>query len=182
MKSFRFSISRLMAAVVILAVVFGVARWLIVSMPRSFDRNVGEVLVFGALPMGSILAFGLLPILGSRTRQGCDHSRLTGFEMFGGMALLVFVVAAFVAPRSIHDGVDAILGALPLPVNPAPVVRVTVMALIIAILLIPQLAVAMLGARWCGKYRIWVSISVSIEKRQETSLPSGETTLADEVA
>src|SRR3954467_10745192 len=84
MKRFRFSISALMA-VVLLVALDCMAFDTLLNRPL-FERNLSDVVFFGALPMANIVAIGLIRLLTERNRRGRTRPFLVGFERFGGVA------------------------------------------------------------------------------------------------
>ena len=149
MRHFRFSIFALMA-VVLLVALDCMAFNILLNRPL-FERNLSEVVFFGALPMANILAIGLIRLLTERNRRGRTRSFLVGFEVFGGVVLVVFFACTWVAADPIHHGVDDVLRPLFLrPGNPLFLVGA------VTVLHLPQLALASVGG-WLGRtYRIVV--------------------------
>ena len=155
MKWFRFSISSLMAVVLIVALDCMAINMLIV---RRFVRiPLSELIVIGALPMATILAIGLLRLWADRNGRARNRPLLVGFEVCGWVTLLVFVTCAVLATESFHDGVGNVLRSLlRRPVEPL----FLIVAVAMAILLIPQLALAFFGGWLIRRYRIEVKIVV----------------------
>ena len=149
MRHFRLSISALMAIVLLIALDC-MAFNILLNRP-FFERQLSEVVFFGALPMANILAIGLFRLLTERNRRGRTRSFLVGFEVFGGVVLVVFLACTWVAADPIHHGVDDVLRPLFLrPGNPLFLVGA------VTLLLLPQLALASVGG-WLGRtYRIVV--------------------------
>jgi hypothetical protein len=161
MKHLRFSISALMA--VVLLVALDCMTFNILLNRPLFDRNLSEVVFFGALPMANILAIGLIRLLTERNRRGRTRPFLVGFEGFGGVALLLFVACTWGAAEPIHHGVDDVLRPLSLrPGNPL------FLAGAVTLLLLPQLALASVGGWLVRTYSIVVKRRVA---GKEPSLP-----------
>lgn len=156
MKSPRFSLSGLMAVVLVVALGFGAGKALMGVRP--FVPDLSELIIFGALPMADILAIGLIPFFRSRVERGEGRPALVGFEAFGVAALLVFLGCSLLATRPIHEGVGSVMRSMGLLPGP------TFLAGAVAILLVPQLALASLGA-WLGRnYKI--RVEVAVERRR----------------
>ena len=166
MKCFRFSISSLMA-VVLLVALNCMAINMFLGRPL-FPSSLLELIFFGALPMANLLAIGLYRLWTERNGQGRTRLFLVGFEVFGGVALLLFFVCTWVAPDSLHDGVGDFLGSLSLgPGGPL------FLAGAVVILLLPQLALASVGGWLVSRYKI--EVKIVIEGRPEgpeSPLPS----------
>jgi hypothetical protein len=138
MKYFRFSISSLMAVVLVVALDCMAINMLIVR--PLFPVNLSDLILFGALPMANILAIGLIRVWADRDGRGRTRPFLVDFEVCGWVTLLVFVTIAVLATNSFHDGVGAILRSLsPRPGDPLFLIGA------VAILLLPQLALASVG-------------------------------------
>jgi hypothetical protein len=161
MKWFRFSISSLMVVVLVVALDCMAVNLLIVR--RLLRIPLSELVLVGALPMANILAIGLLRLWAYRNGRGRTRPLLVGFEVCGWVTLLVFVTCAVLATDSLHDGVGDILRSLSLrPENPLFLIGA------VAILLLPQLALASFGGWLIRNYRIEVKIVVH---RRAAELP-----------
>jgi hypothetical protein len=161
MKWFRFSISSLMAVVLFVALDCMALNMLIVR--PLFRVSLSELILLGALPMANILAIGLLRLWADRNGRGRTRPLLVGFEVCGWVTLLVFVTCAVLATESFHDGVGSILRYCLKPENPTFLIGA------VAILLIPQLALASIGGWLIRSYRIEVKIVV--QRRAAESEP-----------
>lgn len=135
-----------------------------------FVPDLSDLIIFGALPMASVLSIGLYPILRSRHEHEREPPGLVGFEVGGLAALLLFLVCSLTMPHSLHDGVGLVLRAI-VPVPPGPVFLTAAVIL----LLLPQLALALLGGWLYRRYDIRVKII--IERR---TIPSPEPGLPPE--
>jgi hypothetical protein len=82
-KAPRFRIAWIMVAIAIAALNFAAIR-------AMFGSRASEFLALGALPMASVLAVGLL--VGHRRPE--TRAFLLGFEVFGAMALAIYVTLA----------------------------------------------------------------------------------------
>ena len=155
MKSPRYSISGLMAMVLILALDFGAVRALLGG--PLFVPDLSDLLIYGALPMANILAIGSIYLLKSRLDHRGGRPALAGFVIFGMAALLLYLGCSLLATHMIHEGVGAVLRAMGL--YPGPIF----LAGAVALLLLPQLALALLGG-WLGRtYK--VRLKIVIERR-----------------
>ncbi len=153
MKCFRFSIWSLMAVVLLVALDCMAINMFLGRLP--FPASLSELIFLGALPMANLLAIGLFRLWKERNGRGRTRPFLVGFEVFGGVALLLFFVCIWVAPDSLHDGVGGYLRSLSLrPGDPLLFTGA------VAILLLPQLALASVGGWLVSRYRIEVKIVV----------------------
>ena len=121
---------------------------------------LSELIIVGALPMANVLAVGLYPILMSRHRHERVRPGWVGFEVGGLAALLLYLACSVLMTHPLHEGVGHLLraGFVPGPVFLAGAV---------VLLLLPQLALAILGARLDRTYQF--RVSVTVERRS----PSG---------
>jgi hypothetical protein len=164
MKYFRFSISSLMAVVLVVALDCMAINMLIVR--RLSGPNLSDLILFGALPMANVLAIGLIRLWADRKGRGRTRPLLVAFEVCGWVSLLVFVTCAVLATDSFHDGVGDILRSLSLrPGDPLFLVGA------VAILLLPQLAISSVGGWLIKNYRIEVKIVVQ-RRAAEPPLPA----------
>lgn len=168
MKVPRLSIASVMLAVAIAALDFGVIRAVsdVQSTsrttlgrgpkdPAEFDRIVNhrtraDLLVSGALPMGNILAVGLLGLWRRRSRPF-----LLGFEAFGATALALYIVAAScVTYEGLRPYLDLVLDPLRKSFGPSPtIVYAAVVYLTFAVILVlPQMAFALMGGLLFGRF------------------------------
>jgi hypothetical protein len=149
MGHFRFSISALMA-VVLLVALDCLAFNTLLDRPL-FHRHLSELIVVGALPMANILAVGLIRLLTERNMRSLTRPFLVRFEVIGGVALLLFLASSCLATDLLHDGVEHALRPLSLrPGNPLFLVGA------VTLLLLPQLALASVCGWLVRTYRIVV--------------------------
>ncbi len=153
MKWFRFSISSLMAVVLVIALDCMAINMFMVR--RLFRVPLSELIVVGALPMANILAIGLIRLWADRKGRGRTRPFLVGFEVCGLVTLHFFVICAVLATDSFHDAVGDILRSLSI----RPGDRLFLISAV-AILLLPQLAFASFGGWSIRNYRIEVKIVV----------------------
>jgi hypothetical protein len=155
----RFTISGMMALVLLGALDTWACKALMSSL--LFVPPLSELIVLGALPMANVLALGLYPILMSRHEHESGRPGLVGFEVGGLAALLFYLAGSVLMPHPIHDGVGNLLRAIGLVPGPA------FLAGAVVLLLLPQVALAILGARLGRTYKFRVILIV--ERRS----PSG---------
>jgi hypothetical protein len=148
MKAPRFRIAWVMVAVAIVAFDFAAGRAMVDS-----GGNVGGFLLLGALPMANILAVGLLI---GRRRPG-SRPFLLGFETFGTMALALYVVLTILFDvdlvayhlTPVLDPMSEAVDAFP-PFVSIPVLYSAIMVMLV----LPQVAFALIGGFLARKYRI----------------------------
>lgn len=175
MQSPRFSISHLMALVMIAALACGGVRLLFpLSRPRS------ELILLGAIPMAVILGVGLVLLWTLTRRPGPSPGRpyLIGFEIAGAIALLFFICAVFYHAPSIDGLARAALRLLSIPFRPG---HPGTLAAGVAILVSPQMAVALvgglLGGRLAGRYKVEFKVTIAVERRHVgVAAPAGKVT------
>jgi hypothetical protein len=160
MKSPRISISGLMALVLIVALDFGAYRAF--QDGSALGRDLSDLIVFGALPMANLLAVGLMPFFTSRPDRGGRSPALVGFEVFGVAGLLVFLGCSLLATHTIHEGVGDVLQ--PLGLRPGGPIF---LAWAVALLLLPQLTLALLGGLLGERYFIRVKVLGERRRRPE---------------
>lgn len=116
---------------------------------------VSEALAIGAMPMASVL---VMAFLAGRRRPG-RHQFLLGFVAFGTMALTIYIVLAvcfhdstvdpyvrpFIAPVVQIIGRERLVIYIPIAYSIA-----------VAVLVLPQLAFALLGGFLWQRYRILI--------------------------
>ncbi len=162
MKCLRFSISSLMAVVLLVALdCMAINTFLVRPL---FRRTLSELTLVGVLPMANILAIGLFRLWAVRNGRGRPRPFLVGFDIFGGVALLLFLACALLAIDSLHDGVGDVLRSLSLrPGDPSFLTGA------VAILLLPQVALASVGGWLVRSYRI--EIKIVVERRDAGPKP-----------
>jgi hypothetical protein len=161
----RLTISNLMALVLLVALDIWVCQALPLVGPQPIaDLDLSDLLIFGALPMANVLAIGLAPLSRARGEHEGRRPALVGFEVGGLAALIVLLAGSLTLTHSLHEGVGHLLKTIGL-VPPGPVFLTAAVIL----LLLPQLALALLGARLGRTYRFRVRITV--ERR---TIPSPE--------
>jgi hypothetical protein len=146
----RLTISSLMALVLLVAVDVWACKELEVGGPPLM-ADLSDLIVFGALPMANVLAIGLYRILGPRPEHRRNRPALVGFEVGGLAALLVFLACSLSMTHSLHEGVGQVLKPIGLA-PPGPVFLVCALILLV----VPQVALALLGGWLCRRYVIRV--------------------------
>ena len=114
--------------------------------PLSGRGLTAITLLLGGLPMANTLIFGLLFLLQSRPSRVEQSPGLVGYEIFGTVALLVYCLFSFRQPEVILVVLDRFLNNMRLShtlfARPA----------VIVVLLLPQLAVGILGGWLCRRF------------------------------
>jgi hypothetical protein len=164
----RLTISGLMTLVLLVALDIWACKGLLMGGPL-FVPDLSDLLVFVALPMANILAIGLYPFLMLRHEDGEGRHGLVGFEVGGLAALLIFLACSLTMTHPLHEGVGHLLTSIGLVHGPVFLVSAA------TLLLLPQVALALLGARLGRTYRI--RVSVTVERR---TLPVPEAGLTPE--
>jgi hypothetical protein len=151
----RFSIATFMAAVLVLAVNLAAGDFYYGAPGMEWSTLIN----FGARPMASILAVGLVPLANIRSGRDGDRLFLRGFEVAGVGALLVYVACAGVFTRSIHDGSGDLMDRVFSHGNPLFPWS------LMGVLVLPQLFVAWIGG-WVNS-RYLVRVNVHVERRKQ---------------
>jgi hypothetical protein len=164
----HFTISSLMALVLLVALDVWACKALLMGGPL-FVPDLSDLLVFVALPMANILAIGLYPFLRSRHEQEGNRPGpgLVGFEVGGLAALLIFLACSVTMTHPLHEGVGHLLTSIGLVPGPVFLVGAA------TFLLLPQVALALVGARLARTYRFRVRLIV--ERREIPGPESGPT-------
>jgi hypothetical protein len=140
-----------MVAVAIAALDFAVIR-------ATCNSRAGELLMLGALPMANVLAVGMLIAQRSPGRRPF----LLGFEVFGAMALALFVALVFLG----EDDISLIDYYLVLLVDPLekhigrdrPWVFIPILiGDVVTMLGLPQLAFAFMGGSLSRRFKISIT-------------------------
>jgi hypothetical protein len=140
----RFSISTLMFVILVLAVNLSVGGPF--YGPKGMEGLA--LLSSGALPMASILAVGLVVLLNRRLGPPGGRRFLAGFEAFGAAALFFYIACALLFPEAIHRKLADLL--MQYIWTGRPLFSWALMALC----LLPQVLVALLGGWLNARYRI----------------------------
>jgi hypothetical protein len=150
----------MMALVLVVALDAGAYKALLGGPPPAPVALI-ELIVVGALPMANVLALGLYPILMPRHRHERGRPGWVGFEVGGLAALLFYLACSLTMTHPLHQGVAHLLRALGF------VPGKVFLAGAVVLLLLPQLALALLGGWLCRTSRF--RVSAIVERRS----PSG---------
>jgi hypothetical protein len=147
MKNPRFRIVWLMVAVALVALNFAAVRALL-----EFNSSAAASLILGALPMANVLVIGIL----IAQRHPGSRLFLLGFEVFGAMALAVYVALSVY-----HDAVavtaylELFMGPWEVTINRLPPPDDVISNFIVGVLLaLPQVVFALIGGFLSLKYRL----------------------------
>jgi hypothetical protein len=152
MKAPRFRIAGIMVAVAIAAGSFA-------AIPGLFDIGPGGVLLaFGALPMANVLIVGILIARQSLT----GRPFLLGFEVFGGIALTLYVcLVAYSARNPYGPQVAFVLLALDLKaaIGPNPPPSGTAIGLFVGVIMLvgPQIVFALIGGFLSRSFNVTIT-------------------------
>jgi hypothetical protein len=158
----RFTISGMMALVLVVALDAGACKALLGG------PDLTDLILFGALPMANVLALGLYPILMSRYERQGGRPGWVGFEVGGLAALLFYLACSLTMTHPLHEGVGHLLRAIGLVPS-----STIFLAGAVVLLLLPQLALAILGAQLGRIYKLWASAN---EERRAPSNAGPERT------
>jgi hypothetical protein len=110
--------------------------------------EMSSLLSSGALPMASILAVGLFVLMKPPSGRRGGRRFLAGFEAFGVAALFLYIASACLFSEAIHQDLGDLLKRAIWPGR--PLFSWCLMALCV----LPQLLVALLGGWLNTRYRI----------------------------
>jgi hypothetical protein len=153
----RFSISTLMALVLVAALNFAAGD----AYYGPPDMAWPDLINFGARPMASILAVGLLALLFNRSERPAGRRYLVGFEVFGVVALFCYLACGRIFTLPIHEGAGDFLKSYISTGTPLFPWSIT------AIFLLPQLLIALVGGWFNTRY----CLTLRIERRPSEGLP-----------
>ena len=156
MRPFRFSIAEMMVVVLIVAMDLSALR-LLMNPFWAWQRQLIELIVVGALPMANILAAGLVYGFHQRSAHGKIPPSLVRFEVWGWAALLAWTGCFVFFTEPIHSAADRVAKSLILPHTLLG--GIVFLAILVGLLLLPPLAVALVGSRIPARYRM------SLQKR-----------------
>jgi hypothetical protein len=153
--------SRIAAMIVMYGIGLMECAWL-ASDPTYWTTHMEwpVLLKVGALPMASLLSLGLMIQLFSGPGCCLGTYYLTGFELFGLPALFVFVACARLFSEAMYQAGFNVLKPYFHPGEPAFCWS------FIGLLLLPQLAIAMLGGWLACRYQITISINVKRRRHE----------------
>jgi hypothetical protein len=155
----QFRIAWLMVAVAIAAFDFAALRAFLDRRTNGLEADMASILLLGALPMWNVLAVGML--VGQR-RPG-SRPFLMGFEAFGAMALVFFIVLASCFPREIVSSYLKPVFNLILRIigEDRPFVFATVLISAQVMLAGPQVAFALAGGFISFSRRFKITITIT---------------------
>ena len=148
----RFRIAWVMVAVAIVALDFGAIRALLPRHASALDDQRGVLLLLGALPMGNVLAVGMLT---GQCRRGSRPFHL-GFEAFGAMALALFIALAVYFPREVvMSYLTPFVDSMDKVISPNhPFVLIATQGIVAVVMLgWPQLVFAVIGGFLFRKFK-----------------------------
>jgi hypothetical protein len=152
----RFRIAWVMVAVAIVALDFWVIRALLGPHTSVIGHQRDMFLLLGALPMANVLTVGMLA---AQRRPGC-RPFLMGFEMFGGMALALFIALATCFPREVvMPYLTPFLAPVEMFIGPGrPFVYIPIGGLVVAVMLVgPQVVFALVGGVLSRKFKVTIT-------------------------
>jgi hypothetical protein len=156
MKLPRFSIKTLMGLVLIVALDFAMFRLLGPGRGPSVAEFFDLVIV-GILPMANIVAIALLLRLEQRSSHPALQASLQRFEVSGWMVLLCATIIFLIFTRPMHDWAGGVAESIVHPTT-SQGARLCFLLVLIALFLLPSLALALAGARFLARYRISLRI------------------------
>jgi hypothetical protein len=146
----RFRIAWVMVFVAIAALNFTAIR-------MASDRIIpsSELLGLGALPMANVLAVGLL--IGQRRRS--SRPFLLGFEVFGAVALALYVDLAGFSPHRVIDYLELLLDPIRRTIGLDRTVALiaTIYPVGLVMLGLPQLAFALVGGFLSRRFKVTIT-------------------------
>ncbi len=168
MRPFRFSIAEMMVVVVIVAVNLSALR-LLMNPFWAWQRQLFELIVVGALPLANMLAIGLLYGFHQRSGHKNIPPSLVLFEVWGWAALLAWIGCFALFTEPIHNAADRFARSIISPNTSLS--GLGFLALLVGVLLLPPLAVALVGSRMRARYRIRLVIEPldASAREQDTS-------------
>jgi hypothetical protein len=140
-KWLRFSIFDLMLLVALAAA--DLVLWRLFTAANFHPRAFADLFIVGTLPMANLLVLGIVRLTRARSRDDAARRFWAGFETFGGVAILLFLVSSVLAGNALHKAIDD-------TVQPLVRLGVPIVAVILPALLVPQLAFALFGG-WIGR-------------------------------
>jgi hypothetical protein len=150
----RFQIAWIMVAVAIAGINFAGLRALFDDHRAGIE---GVLLFFGALPVANVLVVGMLI---ARKRRG-SRPFLLGFEVFGALALALYIVAATFSERGnrpLDRYLSLVLDPLRPVIRPYPFVRVAIEVFVGIVMLVgPQLVFALIGGFLSRRFKVTIT-------------------------
>jgi hypothetical protein len=161
MKLPRFSIARIMAIIILAALNLAAIRAL-----DGTSTEWGGLIVFGSMPMASILVLGLPCLVKGVWGRSQTHPFLIGFEGVGWTILLFYTGASLLFPSFIGETLVKGMRVLGITNSPDPVWQVCMIIAGVLFLPLPQLVAALIGGWLNQRFKI----RIIIERRQEHRL------------
>ena len=151
----RFRIAWVMVAVAIAALDFAAIRTLLPRHANVLDDQRGMCLLLGALPMANVLAVGML--IGQR--RPASRPFLTGFEVFGAMALAIFIALAIGFPREVVIPYFApFVAPVERFIGPGRPFYIPIGGLVVAVVLVaPQMVFALVGGVLSRRFKVSIT-------------------------
>jgi hypothetical protein len=151
MRPFRFSIAEMMVVVLIVAMDLSAVR-LLGPFSGPWMSQLLELIIVGVLPMANLLAVWLLYGFHQRTAHGKMPPSVLRFEVWGWTALVAWTGCFALFTEPIHSAADRVAKSL---ISPHSfLTKLAFLAFLVALLLLPPLAVALVGSRLPARYRI----------------------------
>ncbi len=121
---------------------------------EAYENYRLALFFFGGLPLLNVLTVGLV-LLAKRRRAGGSRGFLPGFEIAGGAILACYLALIAAFPE---EGTD-LLGRITVPFIPLagrffPAGRAAAFSIVIAIVTVPELAIAAMGGLLHWRYRV----------------------------
>ncbi len=168
MKLPRFSIAWIMAITVIAAIDLAAIRAL-----DQTSTVTGALIVFGSMPMASILVLGIPNLVKGATGRGKIRPFLAGFEGVGWTVLLVYTASAVLFAESIVESIAvaalfllSLIGLETAAYRTDAAGQLFGLFIFVLFLLLPQLFIALVGGWLNQRFKI----RIAIERRQATGL------------
>jgi hypothetical protein len=161
----RFSIAWIMTIVVVAAIDFAAIRAL-----DGTNTIIGGLMAIGSMPMAGILVLGILSLVRAIMGRGEIRPFLIGFEVVGWTVLLLYTGSPILFPESVAGAIDSAalslmrLIGLDTVGGLDPSWQLFGLFLFVLILLLPQLAFALIGSWLNQRFRI----RIIIERRRAT--------------
>jgi hypothetical protein len=159
MKLPRFSIASIMTIIVIVALDLAAIRAL-----DGTSTVIGGLIVFGSMPMASILVLGLPSLVRALVGRGQIRPFLIGFEAVGWTVLLIYTGSAILFPDSVAEHLSKAIQLLPIDFNTPFWQGWQGIIGEMLIVMIPQLVIALIGGWLNQRFKI----RIIIERRRTT--------------
>ncbi len=167
MKLPRISIAWVMEIVILVAVDLAAFRAAFraangtTSLP-PIGTLIGVLVVYGAMPMASILVFGIPTLIKMFRRNDKSRPFLMGFEAAGWEIVLTYTVASVLSPFWVAGNLELLAGEVVQLIPASMRESIVVVMLLMLLIMLPQLAVALMGGWFNWKFKI----SITVERRR----------------